>query len=119
DKAKEAIKQKLKNKIRKRTSIVYGRMAVAASIVLIFGILFFKIDKSGQLVEVEVTGVAPTSIEEGFNKAILTLDNGSEITLEKGKKYQTGKAKGNGDELVYDTDGKIKDVENEPKYNYL
>src|SRR5690606_27364690 len=42
DKAKEAIRQRLKNTERKRKSVRYGRMAVAASIVLIFGILFFK-----------------------------------------------------------------------------
>jgi len=119
DKAKEAIRQRLKNTERKRKSVRYGRMAVAASIVLIFGILFFKSDKGVQEVEVEVSEVAPAPIQGGFNKAILTLDNGNEITLEKGKEYETGKAKGSGEELVYYVDGEIKENENRPQYNYL
>src|SRR5690554_2149315 len=57
DRAKEAIKQKLKDKERKRKSKKYAGMAVAASIALIFGTLFFKMDEGGQ--EVQVSDVVP------------------------------------------------------------
>ena len=119
DRARKAIRQKLKDRARKNRAIRYGKMAVAASIALILGIVFFNRDTIGAKVETEEVEVAPVPIKGGGNRAILTLDNGSEIILEKGKKYQAGKAKGDGDELVYDTDGKIKDGGNEPKYNYL
>lgn len=119
DRAKEAIRQKLKDRARKKRTIRYRRLAVAASLALIFGIVFFNRDKGDREIRTEVGDVAPAPIVGGFNKAILTLDNGNEIALEKGKQYQMGKAKGDGSELVYDTDGKIRDAGNEPIYNYL
>lgn len=119
DKAKEAIKQKLKNKVRKKRTMRYGGLAIAASVTLIIGTFLLKSDIGRPEVELEVSDVAPAPIQGGFNKAVLTLDNGNEVTLEKGKKYEAGKAKGNGDELVYTREGKENDSENEPLYNYL
>src|SRR5690606_17880247 len=50
---------------------------------------------------------------------ILTLDNGNQVALEKGREYKAGKVKSNGEELVYDLAGDMYDSGNGVKYNYL
>ncbi|WP_341216317.1 FecR family protein [uncultured Wocania sp.] len=60
----------------------------------------------------------PTSnrIEVGTDKAILTLEDGKNIVLEKGQNYSTKNVKSTGDKLIYDNKANPK-----PKlvYNYL
>lgn len=51
--------------------------------------------------------VAEKSIEIGTDKATLTLEDGSQITLEKGKFYKTNKASSNGEQLIYTTEKKL------------
>ena len=55
-------------------------------------------------------------IQTGTDKAILTLEDGTSIDLEKGKTIQTENIKSNGGELVYDSSNKIT---TEIAYNYL
>lgn len=95
-------------------------MGVAASIVLLVGAAFFKWGGSEPKVEVEQR-VAPKVIEAGSNKAVLTLANGNQVALEKGKKYQDGKVKSDGSELVYAKTAatEAKNNEKKLKYNYL
>jgi len=117
EKAKQAIKRKLENRKRKKRITVYKRIAVAASISLLLGLgflNFYKEDRPG-----EIPNMAPTVIKAGSNKAILTLDNGNQVALEKGKKYKAGKVKSNGEELVYDLAGDTYGSERAVKYNYL
>src|SRR5690606_1660918 len=67
DKAKEAIKQRLRKEERRRKSKRYAGMAIAASLALIFGTLFFKGDKENPEVEMEVSNTSPALIKGGFN----------------------------------------------------
>ncbi len=56
------------------------------------------------------------TIEIGTDKAMLTLENGIEIPLEKEKNYNTGQAISNGKELVYHTQN---NTTSDIAYNYL
>ncbi|WP_052143662.1 FecR family protein [Wocania ichthyoenteri] len=55
-------------------------------------------------------------IEVGTDKAILTLEDGKNIVLEKGQNYSTKNVKSTGDKLIYDNK-----ADSKPKlvYNYL
>lgn len=55
------------------------------------------------------------AIKTGTDKAILTLEDGSNIDLEKGKTIKTKNVKSNGEELVYDSS----QTGTEVAYNYL
>jgi len=55
-------------------------------------------------------------IMPGFNKAILTLDDGSQVALEKGEVFNNKNFNSNGDKISYQK-GKLK--AGEIKYNYL
>jgi hypothetical protein len=57
------------------------------------------------------------TIEAGTNKAILTLDDGSVILLEKGDVHQTKNASSDGEQIVYNSveEKNSKEI----KYNYL
>jgi len=118
DKLLEAIANEKKIIKLKRTHRIFRYAAAAA----IFGILtttyFFKDELFNTSKETTPTIVNTevVDIEPGTNKAILTLENGSQITLEKGKSIQTPNAISNGEEITYDSDNI--DAE-EVVYNYL
>lgn len=118
NKAKETIKTRLKKGKQTRRVRLYKKMAVAASIMLMFGMAFYMLNKSSE-VNTPETDKQPHLIVAGTDKAILTLENGDEVALEKGKKYQTGKVSSNGEELVYAVKGQSDIVETEQLYNYL
>ena len=54
-------------------------------------------------------------IEPGTDKAVLTLSNGSNINLEKGKVYTSKNVRSNGSEIVYDNDLESDEI----AYNHL
>ena len=111
----EAALQKVKNAIKDKEKPVrklYWKYAVAASIVLLITLPFiFNRDN---------TQVAPTivnsNIEAGTNKATLTLEDGSEVILEKGQTYTADNIVSNGEEIIYKTGSSLK---TETVYNYL
>ena len=75
----------------------------AASIVILLGITFFlNKDNSSQIDNQPVI----VDIEAGTDKATLTLEDGTEIALEKGTTYQTLNANSNGEEIIYKATGK-------------
>tara|TARA_R110002050_G_scaffold121429_1_gene239783 strand:- start:63437 stop:64600 length:1164 start_codon:yes stop_codon:yes gene_type:complete len=118
DKAKETIKTRLKkDKLTRRVNL-YKKIAVAASIMLMFGMAFYMIYNNGHVKPIEPEK-QPHLIVTGTDKAILTLENGDEVALEKGKKYQTGKVSSNGEELVYTDKGQSDIAEKGQLYNYL
>ncbi len=87
---------------------------VAASIILLFSLVYaISIQHSQKVLDSEVVD---TKIEIGINKATLTLNDGSEIILEKGSTYQTKTLHSNGEELIYETEHKSV---SETSYNYL
>lgn len=82
------------------------KMAIAASVVVLISITaLFKTNDIWN--EADPIAVKNT-ISIGKNKATLTLEDGSVITLEKGKAYATGNVKSNGEKLVYNSTSKAK-----------
>jgi ferric-dicitrate binding protein FerR (iron transport regulator) len=65
---------------------------------------------------VEIPTAVNKIIEPGTDKAILTLEDGTELTLEKGQNFKTQNANSNGEAIVYEST-KIKSEE--IQYNYL
>ncbi|AUP78922.1 FecR family protein [Flavivirga eckloniae] len=86
----------------------------AAALVLISMGYFFLTKKH---VVNENNSIVKNNISIGTDKATLTLDDGSEIVLEKEQEYIGNNVKSNGKELIYDTSPITKN----PKtaYNYL
>lgn len=106
-----------KNRIRRnrfRNVFKYAAAAVFTG-VLISG-FFFK-DKSLNNTEDEIPEVTTNNIiVPGSDKATLTLDDGSQITLEEGKSYKEGHVNSNGEKIVY-TSSETKS--SKIKYHYL
>lgn len=63
-----------------------------------------------------IVKASTNSIEPGTDRATLTLDDGSVVTLEKGITYQTQNANSNGQQIIYDAGNK---KTSEITYNYL
>lgn len=117
EKAKKAVGQRVIREEKKRKTNRYLKIAAAASILLIIGLsLFIKIDTE---IENKVVLKNPVQISIGSDKAILTLSNGDEVALEKGKKFKKGSTKSNGEKLVYHTSKYQDDDNKKVTFNYL
>ncbi|MDO5980827.1 FecR family protein [Flavivirga spongiicola] len=98
-------------KVKKLRFIKYG--AIAASIALLVSLtLFFNGDNSKGVDPVIVNNDIPT----GTDKAILTLEDGSAVVLEKGQNYTENNLTSNGEHIVYKT---LEASKQEIAYNYL
>lgn len=87
---------------------------IAASIILLVSLVYaISLQQSPKVINSEV---ADTKIEIGINKATLTLNDGSDIILEKGSTYQTKTVHSNGEQLIYETEHKSV---SKTSYNYL
>jgi len=105
--------KKAKKLKRLRKIIYYSAAAVLLGIITTT--YFYRgnlVDKSAVVSKV----VVKNTIETGTDKAILTLEDGSTVALEKDKIYEKGNVVSNGKELVYDKTNKEKSV---LAYNYL
>ncbi|RTE54109.1 FecR family protein [Arenibacter aquaticus] len=113
------IEQERKDRIKRKT-LNYVKYAavilvfVASGYILENGILDNKSEELKKNIEAPLT--IDNVIEVGTDKAILTLEDGSNIDLEKGKTIRTNRIQSNGKELIYDTS----QSENaEVAYNFL
>ncbi|MFI2743697.1 FecR family protein [Zhouia sp. PK063] len=96
-------------KVRKLFSPLKVAAAIFAIVFLTgLGWLFLK-NKPVQ------TSIEPLQIVQGTDRALLTLDNGSEITLNKGKTYKNTYVSSNGQKVVYQKNSDTRKV----VYNYL
>jgi len=111
-KAKESIKQKVKSNKRKGRLHTYTKISIAASILLAIGLIF-----GGRYFKKETVSV-PNKIVIGSDKAVLTLENGDQVALEKGKSFQKGTMRSNGEQIVYGTHERA-DEGDDVLYNYL
>lgn len=92
------------------------KYVVAASIVVFISFTFFFEKNENKLNDMELAIPIETNIEPGTDKAILTLEDGSQVALEKGVAFSRQNAKSNGKEIVYKRLGtKTEEI----KYNYL
>jgi ferric-dicitrate binding protein FerR (iron transport regulator) len=103
-----------KKVLRLKTIQKYSKYA-ALVVGILFSIYFLKdvvfeesIDRNPVIVN--------STIEPGTDKATLTLEDGSQIVLEKGESFQTGNVNSNGEEIVYEAETTNK---KEIAYNYL
>ena len=105
--AKKNILQQINR--RKAKSNYIFKYAVAATLALILTTTYFFGDSLFNTTDKDV--VSPpifnaNTIEHGKDKAVLTLENGSQIALEKGNSIQTQNATSNGKVLVYQNKAK-------------
>lgn len=114
----EKSKSKLQALISKEKKVIkmrsYYRVASYAAILVAFiavGFLFknelFNKNNQGSQNQLEVVG---KTIKSGTDKATLTLEDGSEIVLDKGTSYQTTFAESNGEALVYQNEQERSEV---------
>ncbi|MCK0132141.1 FecR family protein [Flavobacteriaceae bacterium F08102] len=97
EKLRNEKKQSLRVKRNKRITYV-----AAAVLIMSLGIGLFmrKYTTSDSLKPVIIN----SNINVGTNKAVLTLEDGSNITLEKGNQYKAENVQSNGEKLVYHED---------------
>jgi transmembrane sensor len=99
------------NYIPKKTA--YWKYAAAAAVIFLVTMPFvFNKDN----VKTAEPIIVKNTIKIGIDKATLTLEDGSNITLEKGQNYHVANAKSNGKTLIYNTKSKSN---LEIAYNYL
>ncbi len=112
--AKKNINKKLKEVKKERRLAVYKKVAIAASLVLLVTLGVLQFNKKE---EIQVVNTNTNVIDVGSSKAILTLGNGNQVSLEKGKIFSTKNINSNGEELLY-SDAVEEDSET-ISYNYL
>lgn len=124
--SKEDVQQRMHEKIRleldfdkkEETKVIplykrpFFKYAVAASVVLFvtFATVFNQQKEKAVVVSV------PNKIETGTDKAMLTLEDGSTVVLEKGKVYNNKNVNSTGKELLYN---KSNSSSKKVAYNYL
>lgn len=92
----------------------FFKIGVAAAITIFISIsVLFNEKNTGNKTS---TIAVNNTIKIGSDKATLTLEDGSVIMLEKGKKYTGGNVKSNGEELIYNSKSSTKP---EMANNYL
>jgi len=124
--SKEDVQERIHEKIRleldfdknKEVKVIpfykkpFFKYAVAASVVLLVTFTtVFKLQNQDA-----VAKVVPNKIEIGTDKAMLTLEDGSTVVLEKGKTYNNKNVNSTGKELLYN---KSNSSSNKVAYNYL
>lgn len=116
---KEAGWKQIENKISRHEKVkpknrlnILSYYKVAAVVVLLISLAYitFKSPPNTKLLEVE-----QVNIPAGTDKAILTLEDGFDVVLEKGKQYKNGNLNSNGERLEY---SKAND-NSKTVYNYL
>ncbi|MFS4455676.1 FecR family protein [Maribacter sp. 2304DJ31-5] len=123
-KAQNAVEDFLKI-IRKEKTLVYRikrnpiyKLAIAASVLIIVTLSLFLNSVNDSESQIIAPVIVNNQIESGTDKATLTLEDGSQIILEKGTSFQTQNIDSDGEQLVYEAD-----VDNEEDvelvYNYL
>ena len=98
----KTLKRKIQRSKRSKRSFKFWTYGIAASVALFISITFV-FNKTNQDPDFGEPTVVNNHIETGTNKAILTLEDGSEVALEKGTPYQTDRVTSNGEEIIYNT----------------
>lgn len=106
----EELKPKKVISLLNKKLITYG--AVAA--VVVFMGFYFLLLKNNDNNDVE-NNIATTDIQIGTDKAVLTREDGTEITLEKGETYKEGAVESDGERLIYSRDS----LNTKIAYNFL
>jgi len=115
---KQADWKKLKSKINVPVRKLYWKYATAAAILVIALASTYVLRDS---IFKNIKGnpapiIVNNKIQNGTDKATLTLEDGSTVILEKGATYQAKNAKSNGEQIIYDPANNAAD---KIAYNYL
>jgi ferric-dicitrate binding protein FerR (iron transport regulator) len=113
---KQADLEKVKNKITIPVRKISWKYTAAATVVGILATSYFFKDNLFSTTKNTPNVIVDSKIETGTDKAVLTLDDGSTVALEKGTTYQKNNISSNGEKLVYNPSEKSK---TKVKYNYL
>jgi ferric-dicitrate binding protein FerR (iron transport regulator) len=103
--------QEEKRRFKRRSVLNYTKYA-AVLVGILVSVYLFNQNKLNN--SIENTPIIVNTIQTGTDKATLTLEDGSQVALEKGDLYETQNVKSNGEELVYEA-GSSKEI----VYNYL
>ncbi|TGV00561.1 FecR family protein [Flavivirga rizhaonensis] len=96
-----------------KTLFKYG---VAASLILFIAFNFFFKDNQLLVDPINKSVIVNNDIKIGTDKAILTLEDGTGVILEKGENYIADNLSSNGEALIYNT---AREKKTEIAYNYL
>lgn len=102
---------KPENKIRPG----YWRYAIAAAVAVLITSSIFILNVSNKIKDNEIVN-STISIPPGTDKAVLTLENGNNVVLEKDNSFHTNGLKSEGESVVYRKDS---DENNPFAYHYL
>jgi len=117
EKEKQKIKARIYQKQSEKSKIRYFNFyKYAAAAVLTIGLGYMLTNNLFNKPSVETPTAVNKIIEPGTDKAILTLEDGTELVLEKGQNFKTQNANSNGEAIVYESN-KIKSEE--IQYNSL
>ncbi|MEJ5993772.1 FecR family protein [Pedobacter sp. Du54] len=114
---KDAMLNRLLAEIKPKRGVkIFKRLSIAASILLflVAGVFYAIKDKGKD--QVAKNNTMPIDIHPGSDKAILTLEDGSEFALGKGSAYQTENAKSSGENIEYRSNS---EKSSKIVYNYL
>jgi len=112
EKAKKSVRRNIKKNAANQRMSFFKRTVIAASLLFLIVFSFVELTKrEGKSAETKPL----QQIQAGTDRAILTLANGNQVVLEKGVEYQSEKASGNGQKLVYSKNN----ADEKPTYNYL
>ena len=114
-----ALEKKINRRSNQKKYIAYSAVASVAVLVSVAW-FFFKGDYENNE-SIASPPVVDRTIQIGTDKATLTLEDGSNITLEKNQGYRADNASSNGEALVYNSDkeGASNPKEHKIVYNYL
>ncbi len=115
--AKKSIQKRLKQNRRKRRLLVFKKISIAASVILLLGVFFHYAKKNLETQTPFSTDVNVVNdfVVSGQDKAVLILDNGDEVLLAENEMFNNDNAKSDGKELVYNRNNN----DGVDKYNYL
>ena len=117
EKEKQKIKARIYQKQSKKSKIRYiNYYKYAAAVILTFGLGYILTNNPFKNPSDDTPTIVNSRIEPGTDKAVLTLDDGSQLTLEKGQNFKTQNANSNGEAIVYESS---KTKSEKIQYNYL
>ncbi|WP_308993316.1 FecR domain-containing protein [Mariniflexile litorale] len=91
--------RKIRQVKRRKSILKYA--AVVVLCLSLGGVYMFKKNQIKQIPEVHISEDLKTTIQQGTDKAILTLNNGEHIPLAKGETFESVNVVSNGEEIVY------------------
>lgn len=107
------VKSSIRPSIKRRS---YWKYSTAASVALLVTVSLIY----NNYTEKYISNIIVGEIKGGTDKAILTLENGTQIVLEKGKIFQNGIIKSNGEDIIYKYENSSNpSSDTKIAYNYL